>query len=379
MLSTYFHTRRWKMPSFNRAVAALALISSMMLGSWEAVRAVSQIGTADYPHTLADFREGRTTLALEKQIEQRLPSRKSLIAFANGARFLITGGGGDQVRVGKSDWLFLAEEMRFDATGNSNLIARADLLGAAVSRLDSMGVKLVVALVPDKARVYSGRLRSAQYPAYNETRYGDALRAMRARNVTVVDLLGPLAAGAAKSDVYYRTDTHWNQVGAKIAADAVATVVRQLGVTLKQTQFSTDASSAKIQRPGDLIRLMGLEDAPNTFRPHADEEAPVATRQISADNAGGLFGDAGVPVVLTGTSYSLRGNFHGYLEQALESKVLNAAKDGGGFLQATTAYLTDDSFISAKPTVLVWEIPERFVTTAINGEPTWLDKVGLHH
>ena len=57
--------------------------------------------------------------------------------------------------------------------------------------------------------------------------------------------------------------------------------------------------------------------------------------------------------------------------------MLNAAKDGGGFLQATTAYLKDESFQSAKPDVLVWEIPERFMLAALDGEPTWLAKAGL--
>ena len=220
----------------------------------------------------------------------------------------------------------------------------------------------------------------SQYPAYNLSRYQDALREIRARRVTVVDLLEPMTSGAAKSAVYYRTDTHWNQTGAKIAADAIAQVVRQLGVTLPRTQFNSVPSSGVAQRPGDLIRLMGLEDTPDFFRPRSDEEAPVAIQELgTGSSAGGLFGDAGVPVVLTGTSYSLRGNFHGFLQQALEAKVLNAAKDGGGFLQATTAYLTDEAFRSSKPLVLVWEVPERFVLAPLEGELTWINKVALDH
>ena len=103
----------------------------------------------------------------------------------------------------------------------------------------------------------------------------------------------------------------------------------------------------------------------------------MMTRQTSADIAAGLFGDAAVSVTLTGTSYSLRGNFHGFLQQALSAKVLNAAKDGGGLLQATTAYLTDDAFKSAKPKILVWEVPERFLYSPLDDEPKWLKTVGL--
>jgi alginate O-acetyltransferase complex protein AlgJ len=85
-----------------------------------------------------------------------------------------------------------------------------------------------------------------------------------------------------------------------------------------------------------------------------------------------------VPVVLTGTSYSLRANFHGFLQQELAAKVLNTAKDGGGFLQAATEYLKDESFRSSKPKVLIWELPERFLGMKLDDEAKWLQTVGLH-
>lgn len=355
----------------------LALIAVMALGAWQIILAALSPGQLDFPRSWLDFREGRTTGGLEKQLDQKLPIRSTLIAAANSTRYLLTGSGGEQVRTGRDDWLFLADELRVDADGAAHLATRVDLLGMASERLSKQGVKLVVALVPDKARVYSSALPWATYPASLESRYVAALSAMRQRGVTVVDLLQPLAAGATHGEVYYRTDTHWNQVGARIAADAVARSVQQAAGDLEKTSFSTTAGSAVTERPGDLIRLMGLENTPNALRPRPDNEATAVTRQTSADAAAGLFGDTAVPVVLTGTSYSLRGNFHGFLQQALSAKVLNAAKDGGGFLQATTAYLTNDAFATNKPKVLLWEVPERFLLAPLDGENAWLAKVGL--
>jgi hypothetical protein len=57
--------------------------------------------------------------------------------------------------------------------------------------------------------------------------------------------------------------------------------------------------------------------------------------------------------------------------------VLNAAKDGGGFLQAATLYLKDEAFRSNKPTVLVWELPERFLWRKLDDEAGWLESVKL--
>ena len=377
MLNNYSPANSSPAPSRHAALAALALLIVMLVGAWQMVAAALNPAGLDFPRTWIDFREGRTTGTLEKQLDHKLPARKTLIAAANTMRYTLTGGGGEQVRTGKDGWLFLTDELRFDAGGSAHLSARVTLFEAAARRLDRQGVKLVVALVPDKARLYSSKLANGRYPEYNRSRYQDTLAALRMHGVTVTDLLTPLTLGAVQNDVYYRSDTHWNQTGAQVAADAVALTVRQLGVDLEKTSFSSMTAGAQAERPGDLIRLMGLDDIPNALRPRPDLEAPVVTRQISVDNAGGLFGDAVVPVVLTGTSYSLRGNFHGYLQQALTAKVLNVAKDGGGLLQATTEYLTDESFVSAKPKVLVWEVPERFMFTKLDGEPKWLERVAL--
>ena len=371
MLNKYFSANNSSAQSLHAAVAALTLSSVMLLGAWQMIAAAQHPEGLDFPRTWLDFREGRTTGALEKQLDQKLPARRTLIAVANTARYVLTGGGGEQVRTGKDGWLFLTDELRFDAGGSTHLNARVALFEAAARRLDRQGVKLVVALVPDKARVYSSKLTNERYPAYNHSRYQDALTALRARSVTVVDLLTPLSLGAIQGEVYYRSDTHWNQTGAKIAAETVALTVRQLGVDLETTSFSTTTGGAQAERPGDLIRLMGLDDTPNALRPRPDLEQPVFTRQSNTDSAGGLFGDATVPVALTGTSYSLRGNFHGFLQQALAAKVLNVAKDGGGLLQATTEYLTDESFRSAKPS---HPMPSQVSPRSLNApvaNPTW--------
>lgn len=361
----------------HRIASAIVFIAVMVAGLWQIASAMGMIERMDIPRTWLDFTEGRTTGGLEKQLDQKLPARKNLIAFANGLRYATTGGAGEQVRAGKGDWLFMTDELRFYPDGGKNLSDRMSLLGHFARKLDVLGVKLVVALVPDKARVYEDRLSNGRYPAVNRSRYADALAALSDQGVAVVDLLSPLGRGATQGDVYYHSDTHWNQSGALIAAQAVAASVRPVILDSERITFVTKQEGDSVTRSGDLIRLMGLEEVPRPFRPVGDKEAVAITTQSSRDSSMALFGDTEVPVVLTGTSYSLRGNFHGYLQQALSVKVLNAAKDGGGFLQAATAYLTDDAFRTSRPKVLVWEIPERFLSINLEGEQKWLTSIGL--
>jgi alginate O-acetyltransferase complex protein AlgJ len=360
---------------FHQLLAALVFIAVMLAGAVQMVLAWPELRWQEVPHSVADFREGRTTLALEKQLDKKMPWREEVIGFANGLRYKLTGGAVDQVRLGQDGWLFLTEELRFEAQGLAHLQARVDLLAQASQHLRTQGVTLLVAVVPDKARVYAQYLQRGAYPQYQQGRYSELLNALGQRGVHTVDLLAPLEAARSTQQVYYRTDTHWSQPGAQLSAQAVAQALRRLNIPLEPSQFVTQQEPQTAPRVGDLIRLMGLEHMPQALRPSPDQEAPASTQAI-ASSVGGLLGDVQVPVVLVGTSYSLRGNFHGYLQQALSASVLNAAKDGGGFLQSATQYLRDDAFKQNKPKVIVWELPERFAYAALQEEKTWLQQLG---
>jgi alginate O-acetyltransferase complex protein AlgJ len=119
--------------------------------------------------------------------------------------------------------------------------------------------------------------------------------------------------------------------------------------------------------------MMSLGDMPNALRPDPDVEAPQTTLKRSAPSNVGLLGDASMPVTLVGTSYSLRANFHGHLQEALKADVLNVAKDGGGFLQSMKDYVQDESFKTAKPQLIVWEVPERVFSAPLSDD----EKKGL--
>lgn len=357
--------------------AALTLLLTLALGAAQLIWAALDITYRDIPRKASDVLTGVTAKTLETKLEQQLPARELLISTANIMRYVLLHGAGAQVQLGKDNWLFLSDESRVHEQANTNLQARVALMAQAASALQQANVHLIVALVPDKSRIYAAQRASSAYPAILQSRYDNALNALRLAKVDSVDLMTPLSAAAHNQEVYYRTDTHWNQAGAKVAAEAIATAVKRNTRDLPITDYHTQPSGEVQDRPGDLIRLMGLAHAPDALRPTPDHEAPVSSTRNEADTGQSLFGDSVVAVVLCGTSYSLRGNFHGYLQQALSSEVLNTAKDGGGFLNAITAYLQDAAYRNAPPRVLIWEVPERFLQVPLESEPHWLAAVGL--
>ena len=360
-----------RLEKIHQDATAWALFFIMVFGLWQLTGALLHHQQMNYPDTWSDFFEGRLTTTLEKQIDKNLPLREEIIAVANGIRYNLTGGANDQVRLGRQGWLFLTEEIRFYENSTAHLVFRADLIASVAHALRARHIHLLVAIIPDKSRIYSEKLIGWQYPKYNDTRYTSALAELGRRNIASVNLLDPLLKISSEHEVYYRTDTHWNQLGAKIAAEQIARIAQALPLG-ETVHFQTYQASIKQPRQGDLVKLMGIASLPPIWRPQDDLEAAAFTQQISkSTTATDLFGDMQIPVTLLGTSYSLRGNFHGYLQQKLSVPVLNMAKDGGGFLQAASSYFTSEEFHTSPPRLIIWELPERFLYAPLKEELEW--------
>lgn len=339
-------------------LAGALMVAVMAVGSWQAAQSLAHPALSDVPSGLDDIRSGVASDKFSKHLDNHLPARSALIATANAGRYLIFQGAGDSVRLGRDEWLFSVEELAYSPQSMAQLnkrVAKVVSLSAALAKRD---VTLVVALVPDKARVHERQLSGGQYPHWLANRYPTALQGLRAGGVHTVDLLGVMAPASAQH-LFYATDTHWNQDGADLAAKAIAAQVHATVPDLPPTQFATTAAASQVARVGDLLRLMGLADVPDWMRPNPDQEAVRKTARTSPPAQGGLLDDLSVPVVLVGTSYSQRANFHGALQQHLAAEVLNVAKDGGGFFTSMRTYVSDDAFASAPPRVVVWELPER--------------------
>ena len=354
-------------------LAGWSAVALMGWGLWQAVLSLQNPVFDRIPATFDDIRTGRWTAEFSTQLDRQWPTRTTLIAGANAARYVLTRGAGDQVRLGRNEWLFSVEEIQHHPNHEDHAAQRLHLMAQINEWLRQQGVMLVVALVPDKARVHAQQLASGTYPTWYATRYDTLLSQAQAHGVAVVDVRRALPSEATQP-WYYRTDSHWNQAGAKQAALAIAAVIaQQHALSGPATRFETRAVAQAEARVGDLLRLMGLAHAPDWARPTPDAEHTEHTEPLASTTPKSLLGNAAMPVTLVGTSYSQRANFHGHLQQALQAEVLNVAKDGAGFLSSMKDYVLNESFQTAKPQWIVWEIPERVFSAPL----TTLEKESL--
>ncbi|HYI08383.1 MAG TPA: cell division protein FtsQ [Thermoanaerobaculia bacterium] len=360
-------------------IPGLAMLACLLWGAYQASVALMRPAEEPaIPRGRQALLDGRMTRTFEKRFNSSLPARAQLIAAANSIRYMVTRGAPDGVRVGRDGWLFLSEELEYHQSSGSNLRRRVELAARVNDALRARNIALVVAVVPDKARVYERYLPGGRQPVSAASRYDDFVRAAWAKGLTVPDLATALKEASRKQDVYYRTDTHWNQAGARVVATELASAVAALNLGLPQSSFRTVPRGGEESGPNDLLRLMGLSDVTDSFRPRGDREIPVETvKSDAATDAGAddLFGDSGTPVALVGSSYSQRANFHGSLQEALRADVLNAAQDDAQFMKALQRYLSNAAFKEAPPQLIVWELPERYLTAPLLDEGAWIDGV----
>lgn len=351
------NTRHNPLPGSLRRLPGIFLLVTLLLGLGAALLTPE---TWRWPNE-GSFWRGEQTARYERDFNEGLPFRDTAIAVWGVLEYALFGEGREGVVVGEDGWLFTGEEVAFYEDAAAETARKLGVIASVQAQLAAQDVTLVVALVPDKARVYQEHL-GRPLPSYTRNRYEIFRRELTARGVLTPDLLTPLLAAKTRQQVYLRTDTHWTPAGAEVVADTLAQVLADADIAgLFGTDYRTETTGRAPYR-GDLLRFLPLGALQDRLGPPPDR---LETRQTQAlaSAGGGLFGAQTVPVTLIGTSYSANPNwnFSGTLQDALGAEVLNLAAEGQGPLPPMRDYLKSTELKGTPPALVVWEIPERYL------------------
>jgi alginate O-acetyltransferase complex protein AlgJ len=320
--------------------------------------------------------DGETTAAVAHFLQKANPLEEPLVTFDRVSSYLLTGDLGARVKRGCDNWLFLTDELTLHPDRAASLARHVEIVKQVAAYLQTRHIGLVVVPVPDKSRVEATDLCGLDRPAALGGRLADFEAQLRQAEIGVVDVLWPM--NAARGELYYRTDTHWNEHGAKTAADTVAAALRQAGLAPHQKAEFKVTNDPVGERLGDLIRLAGLDRVAWPFRPHGDQEAATAIQQSAAASVGILDETPPPELAVIGTSFSRRANFVPFLSLALTAPVDNRALDGGGITNAAIDYFAKPDFLKAPPRAIVWEIPERMVEEDVaDADEAWAKSLGV--
>lgn len=204
---------------------------------------------------------------------ERLCARNKLIAFNSELTSLLTGGTymeSTQVLLGKNNWLFYKTELDghplWDYMGinhftDDELAAVAANLVSMRDGFNALGVDFYVTALPNKEIIYE------EYMPDTVARVDTVSRAEQLANyiwdntdLVYVYPKQALLDAKAEGQIYYQTDTHWNQKGAFVGMQQL--MHEAYGVEAKDLDsVSFDITSHDLA--GDLAVIGGVADKYN--------------------------------------------------------------------------------------------------------------------
>ena len=167
-----------------------------------------------------------------------------------------------RVAVGREGWLYFPQYWKAKYGARTcgplsvELLSFADRLERLAAYASASGVPVVFAIAPDKETLYQEYMPEVSGPRRHCDLFEELEVALREkRHLTTVDLQAPLETGKAKERVYFKTDSHWNDVGGWHVARALLEGSCGSGSAcprLPEPSLSTKTTS------GDLAAFIGL-------------------------------------------------------------------------------------------------------------------------
>ena len=339
------------------------------------------LARGDTPQFLDLFRRAPTEAHLrdfEEGLEDASWFAERLRPWMQYAQFAVLSDAGEYGLLGRDGWLFYRPGAEYLVEPWAPDGEDGDPLAAIVSfrdQLAALGIELLVVPAPGKASVYPDRLtRRAPAPRPYVNAHTRTLMARLAdAGVEVVDLQRVYeGASAADSTLYLAQDTHWTQAGMRLAAQAAARRLLELGWVEPGT-VPYDLEPVEIQRHGDIIRMMQMPPLEDRLAPEPITCAQVVRR----DTREPYQDDPSAPVLVLGDSF-LRiyqrdepgsAGFIAHLAHELSQPLASIVNDGGASTLVRQE-LSRRPKLLANKRVVVWEFVERDVRFGTEG---WQD------
>ena len=283
---------------------------------------------------------------------ERLCARNKLIAFNSELTSLLTGGTymeSTQVLLGKNNWLFYKTELDghplWDYMGinhftDEELAAIAANLVNMRDGFNALGVDFYVTALPNKEIIYE------EYMPDTVARVDEVSRAEQLANyiwdntdLVYVYPKQALLDAKAEGQIYYQTDTHWNQKGAFVGMQQL--MHEAYGVDAKDLDsVSFDITSYDLA--GDLAVIGGVADKYNIDTTYVFD-ADTADKAQYRDEVALVVGDS----------------FSGFLSTIAK-----------GYYKEVHWIYTKDFTMSMldeyDADVVIWESVERYMETFLN-------------
>lgn len=270
----------------------------------------------------------------------------------------------DNSIIGKNHWLIYIGEKSLADFQNSAPYSESELetiqknLDGLSEKLAAQGIRLFVVVPPNKNTIYPEYL-PPQIPVIGpESRLDQVLNYQKERgHVQILDLRPVFFKARGERQIYFKTDTHWNEFGAFIAYQEIIKALRPWFPNLKPHQLD-DYELIPAQNTGDIavnmIKSQALKEDSIHLKPLFTQEYSSMTwyhenQLITTYNLQTRSPDSSLPRLVM-----YHDSFGTFLQPFLPEHFSQAFFIWGE--------LSDTTFIlDEKPDIVILEITERYL------------------
>ncbi|MGN0369025.1 MAG: hypothetical protein ACI4EW_00585 [Butyrivibrio sp.] len=184
--------------------------------------------------------------------------RSEFIELNNRIRYnVFHQSGEDSVIVGKNGWLFyqsaLHDYIGLDVISDAEAAKIVSILQIASDGVKEQQSMLIFVSPPNKMEIYGENMPYYCRESGEDGNYELIMAALNDTDVRYVDLKKVLLEKkeTAGMEIYHKTDSHWNNLGAAAAYDAI---MEEAGIT--HTDYSQIAVSVRENFSGDLYGML---------------------------------------------------------------------------------------------------------------------------
>jgi hypothetical protein len=163
---------------------------------------------------------------LESYTNDNFGFRHQMVAAHSTLRFVLRSPVVGDIAFGENGWMFYTRDMSFQQSRgqilrHERLRAFADLAAELDTLISARGGQLMVAVPPNQHTIGAENLPSWALRFDGPTEYDVVMRMLAERKVEAIDLRPVLHAGKTVGPVYRPRDTHWSNLGALLAFNAI--------------------------------------------------------------------------------------------------------------------------------------------------------------
>ncbi len=193
-----------------------------------------------------------------------------------------------EVLLGLDDWLFyinpkegdsLEDYRRNDPLTKEQLSSWKNILETKYRWLKQQGIPYVFVIVPDKYSIYPEYMPKHIRQVGKQTRLDQLMDYMKDSEVPVLDLRPALLQAKQQGQLFYKTDTHWNDFGAAIAQYEIIRSMQKFYPNIDPVSYSIQDFVLKEYKSGDIANMLNISYILKEMVPELRETLPICNKQ----------------------------------------------------------------------------------------------------